>query len=27
MLGAVIYVMADVFKYGLMLKKENEEFV
>jgi hypothetical protein len=26
-LGAVIYVMADVFKYGLMLKKENEEFV
>lgn len=26
-LGAVLYVMADVFAYGLNLKQENEEFV
>jgi hypothetical protein len=26
-LGAVIYVMADVFKYGFTLQKENGEFV
>lgn len=26
-LGAVIYVMADVFNYGFNLQKENEEFV
>jgi hypothetical protein len=26
-LGAAIYVMADVFSYGFNLKKENEEFV
>lgn len=26
-LGAVIYVMADVFKHGFNLQKENEEFV
>jgi len=26
-LGAVIYIMADVFKYGFNLQKENEEFV
>ncbi len=26
-LGAAIYVMADVFRYGLSLQKENEEFV
>lgn len=27
MLGAVIYVMADVFKYGFALQQENKEFV
>lgn len=27
MLGAVIYVMADVFSYGFALQKENGEFV
>jgi hypothetical protein len=27
MLGAVIYIMADVFKYGFALQQENEEFV
>jgi hypothetical protein len=27
MLGAVIYIMADVFRYGFSLQKENEEFV
>lgn len=27
MLGAVIYVMADVFNYGFTLQKENGEFV
>lgn len=27
MLGAVIYIMADVFNYGFKLQKENEEFV
>jgi len=26
-LGATIYVMADVFNYGFNLQKENEEFV
>lgn len=26
-MGAVIYVMADVFNYGFSLQKENEEFV
>jgi hypothetical protein len=26
-LGAVIYIMADVFKYGFELQKENGEFV
>ncbi|GAB3934449.1 hypothetical protein GCM10028827_34790 [Mucilaginibacter myungsuensis] len=26
-LGAVIYIIADIFKYGLELKKETEEFV
>lgn len=26
-LGAVIYIMADVFKYGFELKKENEGFI
>jgi len=26
-LGGVIYIMADVFKYGFTLQKENEEFV
>ena len=26
-LGAVIYVMADIFKYGFELQKENGEFV
>lgn len=26
-IGAVIYIIADVFSYGFELKKENEEFV
>lgn len=26
-LGAVIYIIADILKYGIELKKENEEFV
>lgn len=26
-LGAVIYIMADVFKYGFNIQKENEEFI
>ncbi|MES2428215.1 MAG: DUF2975 domain-containing protein [Bacteroidota bacterium] len=26
-LGAVIYIMADIFSYGFNLQKENEEFV
>lgn len=26
-LGAVIYIIADIFKYGIQLKKETEEFV